>query len=284
MKKKTLFVIKDYILISFACALMGFTINYFYISNKLAEGGVSGICLILHYLSNIPISYLYLGLNIPLLIIAWKFLGRDFSMKTIYATVLLSFFMDFFSYLRTPIPDFLLASLFGGALTGVSLGLIFISGGSTGGTDIIAKLITRYRGVSVGKALLAMDFVILSLVAFLFGKLIFMYTLIAVTVSSKIIDFIQEGMDEAKAIFIMTSKPQELKTAISKKINRGVTFLDGEGGFSGEKLKVLYCVISKYQLINLKRTVRQLDPNAFLTITNVHEVLGEGFKHLNTEE
>lgn len=138
MKKKTLFVIKDYILISFACALMGFTINYFYISNKLAEGGVSGICLILHYLSNIPISYLYLGLNIPLLIIAWKFLGRDFSMKTIYATVSLSFFMDFFSYLRTPIPDFLLASLFGGALTGVSLGLIFISGGSTGGTDIIA--------------------------------------------------------------------------------------------------------------------------------------------------
>ena len=111
-----------------------------------------------------------------------------------------------------------------------------------------------------------------------------MYTLIAVIVSSKIIDFIQEGMDEAKAIFIMTSKPQELKTAISKKINRGVTFLDGEGGFSGEKLKVLYCVISKYQLINLKRTVRQLDPNAFLTITNVHEVLGEGFKHLNTEE
>ncbi|HEY4532981.1 MAG TPA: YitT family protein [Fusobacterium sp.] len=284
MKNRYLPLIRDYCYISFACVLMGFAINYFYISNKLAEGGVAGIALILHYLSDISASYLYLAINLPLLIISWKFLGRDFSLKTIYGTFVLSFFINFFSYLRTPIPDFLLASLFGGALVGISLGIIFISGGSSGGTDIIAKLIHRYFGVPIGKTLLILDFIILSFVAFLFGKLIFMYTLIAVTVSSKMIDFIQEGIDEAKGIFIITSKPKEIKTAIVEQIGRGVTFLHGEGGFSGENLKILYCVVGKYQLLSLKKIVKDLDSHAFITVTNVHEVLGNGFKKLQEEE
>ncbi|AYV94865.1 transporter [Fusobacterium necrophorum subsp. funduliforme] len=284
MKKKHLLLIRDYCYISFACVLMGFAINYFYISNKLAEGGVAGITLILHYLSDISASYLYLTINLPLLLISWKFLGKDFSLKTIYGTFVLSFFIEFFSYLRTPIPDFLLASLFGGALVGISLGIIFISGGSSGGTDIIAKLIHHYFGISIGKTLLILDFIILSFVAFLFGKLIFMYTLIAVTVSSKMIDLIQEGIDEAKGIFIITSKPKEMKIAIIEQIGRGVTFLHGEGGFSGENLKILYCVVGKYQLLSLKKIVKELDSHAFVTVTNVHEVLGNGFKKLQEEE
>ena len=283
MKKSYLFLIRDYCYISFACALMGFAMNYFYISNKLAEGGVAGISLILHYLTNIPMSYLYLTINLPLLVISWKFLGKDFSIKTIYGTFTLSFFIQFFSYFRTPIPDFLLASLFGGALVGISLGIIFISGGSSGGTDIIAKLIHRYFGVPIGKTLLILDFIILSFVAFLFGQLIFMYTLIAVTVTSEMIDFIQEGIDEAKGIFIITSKPQEIKSAIIEQIGRGVTFLHGEGGFSGENLKILYCVVGKYQLLPLKKIVKNLDSRAFVTVTNVHEVLGNGFKKLQEE-
>lgn len=284
MNKKYLGWGKDFFLMTFACMLMGFSINYFYISNHLAEGGVAGISLITHYLTGISVSRIYLIINIPLLILGWRFLGKEFIVKTIYGTFLLSFAIDFFSHYRTPIPDLLLSSLFGGVLVGLSLGLVFISGGSTGGTDIIAKIITRYRGLPVGKALMFMDFFILSSVAFLFGKLIFMYTLIASIVASKTVDLIQEGLDEAKGILIITSKPEALYTVISDELGRGVTFLNGEGAFTGKPLKVLYCVISKYQLIHFKKIVRTTDPEAFISIIAVHEVLGNGFKRLTMKD
>lgn len=280
MKKQYIILIKELTLITLACFLLGFSMNYFYISNHLAEGGVAGISLILHYLTDIPVSYLYLAINLPLLLISWIYLGKEFSIKTIYGTLLLSFTINLFSSYRTPIPDLLLSAFFGGALVGISVGMIFMAGGSTGGTDIIAKIITRYRGLPVGKALLLMDFCILSAVAFLFGKLIFMYTLIAVIISSKTIDLMQEGIDEAKGIFIITSKPDEINLAISEELGRGITFFRGEGGFTGKELKIVYCVISKYQLIRLKKIVRNIDSQAFISIVAVHEVLGNGFKRL----
>lgn len=280
MQKKYLEWLKDFLLITFGCFVMGFAINYFYISNQLAQGGVAGISLILHYITGLRMSHIYLAINLPLLFIGWKFLGKEFIAKTIYATLLLSFSIDLFSSWRTPIPDLLLSSLFGGTLIGISLGLIFIAGGSTGGTDIIAKIVVRYRGIPVGKALLAMDFCVLSIVAFLFGKLIFMYTLIAVVVTSKTVDLMQEGLDEAKGIIIITSKPEELNAAISEELGRGITVFHGEGGYTGKQLKILYCVISKYQLIHLKKLIRNVDSHAFISIIAVHEVLGNGFKRL----
>ena len=194
-----------------------------------------------------------------------------------------SFALDFTSGLNGATDDVLLASLYGGFIGGIGLGIIFMSGGSTGGTDIIARIMTKYRGIPVGRAMFILDVVVLSAVAFLFGKEIFMYTLIAAMVLTKTIDFLQEGLDKAKAVTIISRKAEELRVKIMDETGRGVTILDGSGGYTRDSFDIIYCVVSKFQIVKLKRIVRDIDPEAFLTITDVSEVLGEGFKELDKE-
>ena len=150
-----------------------------------------------------------------------------------------------------------------------------MSGGSTGGTDVIARIMTKYRGISVGRAMFILDVVVLSAVAFLFGKEIFMYTLIAAMVLTKTIDFLQEGLDKAKAVTIISKKSEELRIKLMDETERGVTIIDGSGGYTRDSLNIIYCVVSKFQIVKLKRIVRDTDPETFLTITDVSEVLGE---------
>lgn len=283
MKKKALRILKDYFFITVGCLIYAFAINYFYVSNHLAEGGVTGIALIAFYLFKTPVGTTYLILNIPILIIGWKILGKDFIVKTIYGTVVMSFALDFTSGLNGATDDVLLASLYGGFIGGIGLGIIFISGGSTGGADVIARIMTKYKGIPVGRAMLILDIVVLSAVAFLFGKEIFMYTLIAAMVLTKTIDFLQEGLDKAKAVTIISKKSEELRVKLMDETERGVTIIDGSGGYTRDSLNIIYCVVSKFQIVKLKRIVRDTDPEAFITITDVSEVLGEGFKELGKE-
>lgn len=277
MKNKILEHIKMYAITTIGCAILAFSINYFYLGNKLAEGGVAGIALIVHYLLHIDVSIIYFAINIPLIIVGYKILGKDFIVKTLFATIILTVFLKLFDNMRGPMDDILVASIFGGALNGIGIGIIFTAGGSSGGTDIIAKIVNKWKGVPISKVLLSLDFIILSSVAIIFGKNIFMYTLISVIVTSKVIDVIQEGISSAKGVTIITAHPNEIKERIMDEIGRGVTIICGRGGYTDKDMDIVYCVVGKYQLIKVKHIVKECDPTAFMTVSEVNEVIGNGF-------
>ena len=277
MSNKYLQFVKEYIIVALACVVMAFNINYFFVGNKLAEGGVSGLSLIIHYLSSIDVSYLYFALNIPLIIVAYIFIGKDFVFKTLFATIILTIFLKVFGSFRGPIDDILMAAIFGGGINGIAIGIVFYAGGSTGGTDIIAKIINKYYGIAIGKILLTIDFIILSMVAFIFGKIIFMYTLISLLVSTKMIDIIQEGIYSAKGVTIITNKVEELRKKIMEDTGRGITLINAKGAYTQKEIGMLYCVVGKYQLMKVKSIVKEIDPMAFMIVNQVHEVIGKGF-------
>ena len=277
LSDKFIKIFKECSIVTIACIVMAFNINYFFLGNKLGQGGVSGLSLILHYLTNIDISYIYLGLNIPLIIIAYMFIGKNFVFKTLFATLVLTIFLKVFGSFRGPIDDILMASIFGGGINGIAIGTIFYAGGSSGGTDIIAKIINKHYGIAIGKILLTIDFIILSMVAFIFGKIIFMYTLISLLVSAKMVDIIQEGIYSAKGVTIMTNKVEELKNKIMEDTGRGITLINAKGAYTQKEIGMLYCVVGKYQLMKVKSIVKEIDPEAFMIVNQVHEVVGKGF-------
>ena len=270
-------ILKECFIVSIACIIMAFNTNYFYLGNKLAQGGVSGLSLIIHYITEIDISYIYFALNIPLIIVAYIFIGKDFVFKTLFATIILTIFLKVFGSFRGPIDDILMASIFGGGINGIAIGIIFYAGGSSGGTDIIAKIINQHYGVAIGKVLLTIDFIILSMVAFIFGKVIFMYTLISLLVSSKMIDIIQEGIYSAKGVTIITNRVEELRKKIMEDTGRGITLINAKGAYTQKEIGMLYCVVGKYQLMKVKSIVKEIDPMAFMIVAQVHEVIGKGF-------
>ena len=277
MSNKYLQFIKEYIIVALACVVMAFNINYFFVGNKLAEGGVSGLSLIIHYLSNIDVSYLYFALNIPLIILAYIFLGKNFLLKTLFATFVLSVFLKVFASFSEPLDDILLAAIFGGAINGIAIGIVFYAGGSTGGMDIVAKIVNKYTGIPISRILLATDFIVLSIVAVIFGKVIFMYTLISLVISSKMIDIIQVGIYSAKGVTIITTKEDEIRKRIMEETKRGITLIDAKGGYTQKEIGMLYCVVGQYQLIRVKTIVKEVDPSAFMIVADVHEVIGNGF-------
>ena len=277
MSNKYLQFIKEYIIVALACVVMAFNINYFFVRNKLAEGGVSGLSLIIHYLSNIDVSYLYFALNIPLIILAYIFLGKNFLLKTFFATFVLSVFLKVFASFSEPLDDILLAAIFGGAINGIAIGIVFYAGGSTGGMDIVAKIVNKYTGIPISRILLATDFIVLSIVAVIFGKVIFMYTLISLVISSKMIDIIQVGIYSAKGVTIITTKEDEIRKRIMEDTGRGITLIDAKGGYTQKEIGMLYCVVGQYQLIKVKTIVKEVDPSAFMIVADVHEVIGNGF-------
>lgn len=277
MKKNFLQLAKETFIVTLGCMIMAFNVNYFFLGNKLAQGGVGGLSLIVHYLSHIDISYIYFGLNVPLIIVAYIFIGKEFVVKTLYATVVLTISLKIFGNFREPLDEILMASILGGALNGIGIGIVFYAGGSTGGTDIIAKIINKYYGIALGKVLLTMDFIILSLVAFIFGKIIFMYTLISLIVTAKIVDLIQEGIYSAKGVTIITNKTEELKNRIMQDVERGLTIINAQGAYTQKDVSMLYCVVGKYQLMKVKNIVKEVDPEAFMIVSHVHEVIGKGF-------
>ena len=283
MNNKILKYLKEYLIITVGCFFYAVSINYFFISNHLAEGGVAGICLILFYLFKLPVGIMYFVINIPLLIMGWKLVGRDFLFKTLYGTSCLSFLITLTETWKGPSNDIMLGSIYGGVLIGIGLGLIFMVNGSTGGTDVVARILNRYFDIPMGRTMLILDVVILGIAAIFFGKEIVMYTLISMTIVSKAIDYFQDGYTKAKGITIISSKFEEIKERIMNETGRGTTIIKGEGGFTGNEMDLLFCVVSKFEVTKVKTIVKETDSFAFLTISDVSEVLGEGFKALNNK-
>lgn len=277
MKKEWL---KDIVLISAGAFIYAFGVNYFFVANKLADGGIAGISVILHYLFNFNISMTYLVLNVPLVIMGYKLIGGKFIIKTFYGTAMTSLAFRVFQNYLGPMDDKLIASIFGGLIIGIGLGTIFVGGGSSGGADILVKILNKYFDIPVGKAFLALDSFVLSALGILFGRDIFMYTLVGLFISTKAIDFIQDGVDKAKALMIISDKSEEIKNEIMKQTGRGVTIINARGGYTNDNKEVLYCILGRYEVTTVKRIVKNIDRKAFMSISEVSEVLGEGFKDL----
>jgi uncharacterized membrane-anchored protein YitT (DUF2179 family) len=273
-------------LLALGTALYAFGLQYFILPNLLMEGGVTGISVLLNYAAGIPVSISTLVINVPLFLLGWRHLGRGPMIYTIGGTLLLSVFlwileqgvsMGWFVPFTTE-HDFILVVLYAGVTLGAGLGLVFRAGGTTGGVDIIARILHRWRGWSMGQIILTLDVVILSVSLIFIPKEKILYTLVIVFISSKIIDSIQEGVYAAKAFTIICEAPEKLAEAIAQDLERGVTLMPAVGAYSKNAKTVVYCVVSRFEIRKLKSLVRQHDKRAFIVINDVHDVLGEGFR------
>ena len=274
--------IKNILLILLGAAIFAFGLVHFNMQNNLAEGGFTGITLLLYFLFHIDPSYSNLVLNIPLFLLGWKLLGKKSFLYTVIGTVAVSVFLFIFQRFQITIPlegDLFLAALFAGIFAGIGLGIIFRFGGTTGGVDIIARLVFKYKGISMGRTMFAFDatVILVSLLTYLDHKEA-MYTLVAVFVGARVIDFMQEGAYAARGAMIISEKHyDQLADAIKKEMGRGVTMLKGYGSFTKENREVLYCVVGRNEIVNLKRIIHSIDPHAFVSVIVVHDVMGEGF-------
>lgn len=248
--------------------------------NLISVGGFTGLGSVIHYLWNFPIGVSVLILNLPLFLLSWKKLGREFFFKTLFATIVVSLMLDVTDFLPAFTENKLLAAIAGGVCAGVGLGLIFSRGMATGGTDLLAKLIKDwFRGISYGKVILLADAVILILAAVIYrDPWSILYSAITVWLISTIIDTILGGIDRAKSVSIITDKKEEVLQGILKNVNRGATVWNGQGGYTQTDRDVVLVVVRSYELFSLKQVVKQADPNAFMIISDASEVLGNGFR------
>ncbi|KAB7672945.1 YitT family protein [Bacillus sp. B1-b2] len=275
--------VKNVLFILLGSAIFSFGIVHFNMQNKLAEGGFTGITLLLYAQFKWDPSITNLALNIPLFFIGWKLLGRSVFIYTIIGTLAVSVFLWFFQLpnIQLHIPlrqDLTLASLFAGTFIGVGLGIIFRYGGTTGGVDIIARLGHKYLGWSIGKTMFLFDACVItvSLLTYLTYREA-MYTLVVVFIGTRVIDFMQEGAYAARGAMIISDLNDEIASIIMRDMDRGVTVLKGHGSFTKQDREVLYCVVAKTEIVRLKSIITSIDPHAFVSVSVVHDVMGEGF-------
>jgi len=290
--------IKDYIFILIGSFILAAGFVYFVTPHKIVPGGVYCIAIVVHYLTTgvfsfwpngIPIGLFGLILNIPLTIAGIKILGPRFGVKTVVGFVLTSVFIDGITYPRPGgnialVDDVLLSSIFGGVLIGFGLGLIFKSRATSGGSDIIAMIIAKYTHLQLGKLMIYVDSVIVLLALFAFQDWhIPLYSWVVIYISGRVIDITIEGADYNKALLIVSKKHIEIKQKLLVDLERGGTYLQGEGMFTGEKKKIIYTVVSRREVAILEEFISSIDPEAFITIMDAKEILGEGFQNLNAK-
>jgi len=275
MRKETVY---DYIGITIGSILTAMSLVMFLVPNKIAAGGVSGIATVLFYIFNWPVGLTMLAINIPLFFTGIRVLGVTFGIRTLYSILVLSLATDYLSpYLKTLTHDPLLAAIYGGVFAGVGLGIVFKFKATTGGTDLVARLLNHYFGFSIGKGLLMIDFLVITFAGVVFSAELALYALIGLFITSKAIDLVQEGFNISKGTFIISDHGAKIKKEILDNMDRGVTVLKGKGGFTDADKEVLLCIISRAEVARLKGLVYDIDQEAFVIITDVHEVLGEGF-------
>lgn len=278
----------EYLSIIVGTTSLAIAINVFFEPFGIVTGGVSGLSIIIKSLAeaklglDIPLWLTNIALNLPLFIVGIKILGIKFLSRTIFATLYLSFALFYTKFIPTYFLDgteLILISLFGGVLSGFGLGLVFSSFATTGGTDLAATIIQRYfKHISISKLLLMLDTLIIVLGVFMFGFVKAMYAIIAVYITSKVIDSVLEGLSFSKAAFIISEHSSQISQKILTDIDRGVTGLTGRGMYTLKSKEVLLCVVSRKEVIQLKEVVKSIDNNAFLLVFDVRETLGEGFQ------
>ena len=281
-KPSTTRLINDYLWISLASILNALSFDWFYAPNQLGFGGLTALGMILNHFSPvIPIGTVVLVLNIPLFLLGWKFLGWRTLVSSLFAMTATSLLVDLIAALYTfPAMDPMLAAIFGGVLLGVSMGMIFSKGATTGGTDLISRLLKLpFAWLPMGKIIMVVDLVMLLATAAAFQSVnSAMYGIIALYISTVVMDSMLYGLDKSKVAYIITATPRIMAEEIDRQLGRGVTFLRGEGSFSGKEKLVLMCAFKQRQIVPLKALVHELDQDAFLIVCEAHEVLGQGFR------
>ncbi|HEY5730680.1 MAG TPA: YitT family protein [Anaerolineales bacterium] len=288
--------IRDYVLIVLASILQAFSLRVFFVPAQLASGGVSGVAQLINHYTNWPIGLMILIGNIPLFALGWRFLGgRRFAMRTAVAIITYSLFTDLI--LKTPLfapngtgtalitdlqGDIFLNSLYGAIVSGIGFGLVYRARGSSGGSDILARILNSWRGIPITQSYLYVDTAVILGAGFVFGWKEALYAMIALYVSGLVAETTLEGGGTVRTAMIVTSEPEEVSQRLIDQLLRGVTVLEGIGAFTGADRPVLYCVITRAEVARLKTIVYEVDPRAFMVIGYAHEALGEGFRPLKS--
>jgi uncharacterized membrane-anchored protein YitT (DUF2179 family) len=266
--------------------MTAFALNAFLIPNQLAAGGVSGLATVISYWAkeNLGVTVLVgtqmLIMNAVLLLVAWRYRGLRYVAKTLYGAVGLSVLVDVMAPFTPHLAsnDLLLAALWGGAVSGLGMGLVFKGGGNTGGTDIVAQLLSRRFPFGVGQLMLVIDAFVTVLAALQFGPNVALYGVVAIFVSTATIDLVLEGVSVEKAVIVISDSADRIGQAINEEMGRGATRLEATGVYTGERRGTLYVVLARNEIDDLKAIVKGIDPTAMVIISNVHEAIGEGFK------
>lgn len=266
--------------------MTAWALDAFLIPNRIAAGGVAGLSTVVFYWAraalgvSLPVGVLMLAMNLGLLLIAWRVRGRHYLAKILYGAIGLSVLVDvlapFTPHLATD--DLLLAAIWGGAISGLGMGLVFKGGGNTGGTDIVAQLLSRRLPFAVGQIMLVIDALVTALAALQFGPNLALYGVVAIFVATASIDLVLEGVSIEKAVWIISDSADAIGEAINHDMGRGATRLEATGVYTGERRGTLFVVLSRNEIDDLKAVVAAIDPTAMVIISNVHEAIGEGFK------
>ncbi|HFH7657773.1 TPA: YitT family protein [Streptococcus agalactiae] len=273
--------IKEAILIAFGVALYTFGFAKFNMANHLAEGGISGVTLIIHALFGVNPALSSLLLNIPLFILGARILGKKSLLLTIYGTVLMSFFMWFWQQIPVTVPlknDMMLVAVAAGILAGTGSGLVFRYGATTGGADIIGRIVEEKSGIKLGQTLLFIDAIVLTSSLVYINLQQMLYTLVASFVFSQVLTNVENGGYTVRGMIIITKESESAAATILHEINRGVTFLRGQGAYSGREHDVLYVALNPSEVRDVKEIMADLDPDAFISVINVDEVISSDFK------
>lgn len=277
--------IKSQAIITFGLLLYALAWTIFLIPYKITSGGISGLAALLYYWTAIPIGIPFLALNAILILLALRILGQSFVLKSIYGIIILALFLQFFqTVISSPVVnDQFMSAIIGGILSGIGIGIVFTQGGSTGGTDIIAMMINRYKNISPGRLILYCDVIIISSSFLLFRSLEMMvYGFVTLVISAYTIDYVLSGASQSYQIFIFSRKYEQIANRIATELNRGITLIDGQGWYSKEPTKVLMILLRKNESSLLLRIVKQEDPNAFISMGSVMGVYGRGFEKIKT--
>ncbi len=279
-RKQVLLFIKNNLLWILGCSIYAMAVNTFAVPNSIAQSGITGLAILINKVIGTPVGITNFVLNVPLLVLAYFYIGKHFVLKTLWVTVILSVVLDVFSvFMPAYEGDKILASLFCGLLTGFGLGLVIITGATSGGTDIIARLIhKRWQHISIGKVILIADAVIVTLSAITFRSLeSALYAVIVIFVCTKVIDGLIYGTGNGKMMMIITSKADEITRAITMKSQRGVSVVPVVGGYTGEQKNMLICVARRNEIGTINKIINEIDSETFIIVSEANEILGKGF-------
>lgn len=267
----------SFVMLTTGSIIAAYALESFLIPNTILDGGVTGISIIVSKITNLPVSLLVLILNIPFVYIGYKNLGRGFLIRAVYSMVLFSVSLSVFRYYEPLTEQMLLATVFGGILLGLGVGLVIHFGGCVDGTESVALVISKKTTLSVGQVVLVFNLVIYSVAGMIFGLDRAMYSLLTYFITFKVIDFVSEGFEQAKAALIITEKGTDMAKEIYKRLGRTVTTIRGKGLISGDK-EVMYCVLTRMEIYELRHIAEEMDESAFITILEVSDIIGQHIK------
>ena len=272
--------------ITLGCLIASSAINLFLVPAHLLTGGATGIAMIVYYLFGLPIGLQTFVYNIPLLFMAWKLMGRAYTVDIIIGTAIFSFLLDLTRPLNAyaPVNDMMLTTVYGGVFAGLGYGLVFRMNGSTGGFDILAAIVRKYYDLHMGGVLFSLNCLIMLIAAFLFGMAPAMFTLIYMFINATMVDKIVAGFSQRKAVLIVSDRRREIAESIIDNMHRGVTFLHGQGAYTRRERNVVFVCVGTTQVGKLKFIVHNVDPHAFVIIMSANEVMGRGFGRINQND